>query len=155
MRLLREGGVDLRRKDAATGETALNVAAEAGQLEMVRFLQENGVDPATNAVRVLIRRMRSSTSGEKDTAATDAASAAHTGRNAFLRQTSFVSPPSAIYLNRTVVSTPAGDLSLEDVFNEVKPEGQKKISVTRELPMALTIMGLYRIWPFFSNRLFI
>jgi hypothetical protein len=110
---------------------------------MVRFLQENGVDPATNAVRVLIRRMRSSTSGEKDTAATDAASAAHTGRNAFLRQTSFVSPPSAIYLNRTVVSTPAGDLSLEDVFNEVKPEGQKKISVTRELPMALTIMGLY------------
>ena len=188
IRTLHAAGADLKRRDSFTGQTPLQAAQAAGHAEMIQFLHEHGGDPATYAVRSLIRQMRSANSPRKpagghagpapsgdadgsgvasagddnegdDAAASKAggtglagvaatvaetASASRGGsRRSLTRQTSFLSPPSAIYLNRTVISTPAGDLSLEDVFNEVKQEGQRKISVTRELPMALTIMGLY------------
>lgn len=140
IKTLHAAGADLKRRDSFTGQSPLQAAQEAGHSEMVRFLQDHGGDPATYAVRSLIRQMRSNSSRSGHS---PKAPDSNDPSLSLTRQPSFLSPPSAIYLNRTVISTPAGDLSLEDVFNEVKQEGEKKISVSRELPMALTIMGLY------------
>ena len=142
MRTLHAAGADLSRRDSLTGKSPLQIAQEAGHTDMVRFLQEHGGDPATFAVRSLILKMRNASS-PKAASGSGNNRGCEGGRSLLTRQASFLSPPSAIYLNRTVISTPAGDLSLEDVFNEVKNENEKKISVIRELPMALTIMGLY------------